>query len=128
MRYSEPWIARPAYRPPAVEGDDPEISRNLPWYVWSDTGADAPAEILSVLSPGLLIPDPGRRIIATVSRHSVGEGEDHGEVARRIVECVNACIGIEHPEQWLKQVRSYLSAQRREDDRVASSLLFDART
>lgn len=128
MNFHEPWEARPTTIPsPERAGAEPAIPcdtdppNTKPWYVWSRAEVDPPAEILSVLSPGEIITDQGRRIMCTVTRHCSPE-VDHGAVAQRIAACVNAMDDVTDPETWVKEVRRYLFHRRSLGDKDAARL------
>jgi hypothetical protein len=142
LDYFEPWLPRKStsweggfrFRPVC---DDREVldkwdaardraEKNAEWDLWGDR-LWTPSATLSLLGEASV--DDGRGIVATFRPyHTERQGTpDHGQLARRAAECVNACAGIVNPTDAIERARSLLFdlAQGRadaSDPRVVSCL------
>jgi hypothetical protein len=141
--YFEPWVvtqAKPLGGPPfpngAPAGLDPEVLASLQeawdravetadWIIWG-SGMTEPAICHRLDGSHVVTSD--RRIIAVSKSRGLPKGSpEHGDIAKRISACVNACAGIGNPEETIELIRALLrdlalGETDRGDGRVVSAL------
>lgn len=125
--YFEPWRAEVTAdwkkswgeEPPPV--DDPDVierwrsgkakaEEDAEWVVWG-TGMFEPGVVWGYLD-GQPKVSGGEHVVARFRKiHTDKEGAvRHGEIARRIAECVNACAGVPNPVALIAATRDLLFA------------------
>lgn len=136
--YFEPWVPRQATaRGKPFGGVKPEsipedVFKHLmdgwersqeqaEWVIWGSKMAD-PTIVVSLDGKAGVLDD--RRIIAVSYNGGLPKGSiNHGEIAERIADCVNATAGIADPVRFVTEARALLLAlvkgeADRGDDRI----------
>lgn len=125
--YFEPWTTtrdttwEPGFRFPPVESECRTADDVRAW--WSAKAKAEDDAAANLWGSGMAEPTPcrsllgtetvmdGRRIIGSFRKH-VHDGPSHVDLARRAVECVNACQGIRDPGRAIAIARELVGSIR----------------
>jgi hypothetical protein len=111
--FFEPWECKVEPRLHVVEGDAEFTTASPgPAIIWGEgMELDGSDYTESYLSPGLLLPNDRRGIVVKLRKIVVRPrgSPDHIEVARRIVQCVNFCQGVDLDSLPVGRLSDFLS-------------------